>query len=1350
MSRFPTAAEVCEARLLLAVNPVVTSGQAQQNVTTAEAALALELASYESSVNGIVSGYTTALDGYQNAYSSSVGSLADAYNTNVSVVQDALTAEVASLDAAFGVTVDGLNSSLESGLTAADAVHTAATDASSAAFDAAIASLGSQLDAATATADASLEAAQTSAGQQFTAVETQATATFDTAALAADGVYETAILAHEDWLVAEEVSALAAYESATDDSATGIGGVFNASVSLAEAVRDTDLVPYSHVTYDVSAVSTINTDALWDVELAAIQPALDSAAALRDASIETAQSTYDSEIQVATDLYGSLMEAADAALDSAYDQADAAFQAAVATHHADYDQAVSGLEDVRQSALQAAADNFDLAAAAAEASYTATVEAAQGVLDDAVATAEQEFDSWQNGTLPGQTLTIWMERWRITDTSGRGPAVRWELRSGTGWASGVGSVTIQEFAQRPEPAILNQYVLSQQSVVPGLAVNLSSTETVEIERFVAPFGDPLGGLGSVTIGGLPVAELLPAPRQNPWEVQEFIQTVSYLIQLEGLELAWDAAADSAQGAYQATVSAANSTFNMAVYGSSDGQSVQPGSLAAAFQDALAAADTTFQDGEQAAFDVYETAEATFWATVDMTSTTAFDDTPLREASRDYHVDVAALNVNHAAASGSAWVSWISAERAADTTRDNAVINAEFQRGMDMAAAGAALTAGQIAAEGSWASGLIDIRADYAIASTEKQFELAGDVADAQLVFELTEHAAAETGAHAVIQATRDQQHANADANTAFTIGEVTEAADLTNDIAGEDETLQNAYAAADVVWLLAGSAAEVASTAVSAAAENTLIRDIASELTTFSNVVATEVATASQNVINAIDTAYVDWHSGDADQTAVSGIWSTFQTAVVTSVQTAIQNEASAWQAYLNEVGSDIETALNNIAAESGPQAAAYGAAAYGAALTTAVNRVAAASTTAVAQEAAAVVAWVNSTATQANAAFHSAVNAWQVKADADAAAGNIQADGHSASVNTYVRAGLTALFPHQSSLINASRHFDQAINAELTDLADSIATENFQLVVSQMTEWNNAALAISPLEDVIVVAMAMVDAARSVWEWAQQLEVTTAAPPAGFSSSGRAPTPWYSWAIDNPYVAGAGGFIQGGLQGVANSVNGVQDGIVFLANAPAFVVNGVRGAANATRLTDLPMLPYLESPDWSRGWICEEAHHELSKGLGGFGLSVWSGQAIARVAPSGLRLFGYTSGGGAVMTANGPMFTAAVTHSVTLTAGTVSGISTIIGGAGLIDNISTIMNMTAPEHGPKYTGDALDRLQEAKRQFQTNRDFRNWAHKEFMEDMKMGGGGSRNPDIPNSMIADAYEEWLQLGRPKL
>jgi len=90
--------------------------------------------------------------------------------------------------------------------------------------------------------------------------------------------------------------------------------------------------------------------------------------------------------------------------------------------------------------------------------------------------------------------------------------------------------------------------------------------------------------------------------------------------------------------------------------------------------------------------------------------------------------------------------------------------------------------------------------------------------------------------------------------------------------------------------------------------------------------------------------------------------------------------------------------------------------------------------------------------------------------------------------------------------------------------------------------------------------------------------------------------------------------------------------------------------------------------------------------------------------------------------------------------------------GRALLDAMEDL-HRAAPDAcriASKKAGDVLDRIQEAKRQFQKNKSFRNWAHKEFMEDMKMGGGGRRNPDIPDSMIADAYEEWLQLGKPKL
>ncbi len=61
-----------------------------------------------------------------------------------------------------------------------------------------------------------------------------------------------------------------------------------------------------------------------------------------------------------------------------------------------------------------------------------------------------------------------------------------------------------------------------------------------------------------------------------------------------------------------------------------------------------------------------------------------------------------------------------------------------------------------------------------------------------------------------------------------------------------------------------------------------------------------------------------------------------------------------------------------------------------------------------------------------------------------------------------------------------------------------------------------------------------------------------------------------------------------------------------------------------------------------------------------------------------------------------------------------------------------------------------LDRLQNAKREFQKNRNFKNWFHKEYKEDLGFGGGGRNNPDLPIEDIADALDEWVDLGKPKL
>jgi hypothetical protein len=80
---------------------------------------------------------------------------------------------------------------------------------------------------------------------------------------------------------------------------------------------------------------------------------------------------------------------------------------------------------------------------------------------------------------------------------------------------------------------------------------------------------------------------------------------------------------------------------------------------------------------------------------------------------------------------------------------------------------------------------------------------------------------------------------------------------------------------------------------------------------------------------------------------------------------------------------------------------------------------------------------------------------------------------------------------------------------------------------------------------------------------------------------------------INNPSSYFAGGAL-GTLQGVANIANGVQDIGVGILNLPAAGVNGIAYLEEQVGVLDPNLgsmrLPYIPSPDWSRGLVTPEA----------------------------------------------------------------------------------------------------------------------------------------------------------------
>jgi hypothetical protein len=243
--------------------------------------------------------------------------------------------------------------------------------------------------------------------------------------------------------------------------------------------------------------------------------------------------------------------------------------------------------------------------------------------------------------------------------------------------------------------------------------------------------------------------------------------------------------------------------------------------------------------------------------------------------------------------------------------------------------------------------------------TGKSAEVEGDLADAELSFELIEHGAAQIAGKAINSEEKDRSDKYADADENFAEALSLENADLANDLAGEEETRQNAYAAGDAGWLLDEAAANIASTLIAASTTSSFLTGLMAADVVYVTAAAPLITTATQAFNGLVDGAYVAAFPGDTDQAAVSGAWTGYYNTMATAAENAITAAMSAYQGYISGMAGNIQTNMNNVAGESTQLATDEGAA-----LIAYVGPVAAAATLATSQQAAAVVAWVDSAAT--------------------------------------------------------------------------------------------------------------------------------------------------------------------------------------------------------------------------------------------------------------------------------------------------------------------------------------------------------------------------------------------------
>jgi hypothetical protein len=1076
--------EVCERREVLTITPVVTYSQALADYQAAQASLDQAIATYNTAVDGIVTTYNQNMAGHGADYNSAVEGLATQFNSALQGIQTNYEQQVSTLNTAFQGTIDGLVTVLEGDLQTAAGTYETTMNPAMAAWNSTRESIETGYLANVTSANNLYAADSSNFWSAFQSAEQTASTTLESDEQAAETTYSSAVSGHYATFETASESAWSGYESALGDSTSGLIGVYEAQEQSEAALRDATLTANPGVTWDPSLVPYTEVESLWSSAVNSIQPGLDAAAQSYDDTMAQLEAAWLAGLSDAWATYDSAMQAANDIRNSAYLAADDTYNTNTQGDWQAWTDAVhgpGGIEETYQLAVSAADTARGNAWSAATTVYDDAVDAAADALQSAIDAANADFDDWLNGGGSGSNsigasgagLTIT----KTEDASTSPVTVTWST-SGAISSGGGGSVDWDQESSQ-EPVIPAGYTQIGSDII-----TISGPVTTTIRNYGPAWASGGGGTGgSGSTGSLP-----EGVRNNVFEVARYMRTELYLAELEGYYDTWTAAVTDANDVHQDAVEAANAAYMTTLYGNATGTGpFTAGTPAEAYYSALAAAYDGFTADEQSAFDSYTASMDSYWAAYNAWMMSTMDPnnpgggTPpnpdeAAQYAKDYSVDIAAANVNYAAAVGPAWVAWVSAERAADTTRDIAIINADHALNEDLIDVGKDLAKSQVSAEGSWASDLIHIDADYAIAVSDKQIDKDKTIVSAVATFEKAEHSAAETLALSGHVANRD--HAKAVASAAdqkwFSMAE--EDADLAKDLAAEEETRQIAYASADAAWINAEAAAGVAATAVAATANYNYQTGAIGAGVTYVSATAPLVTQAQQQFNAAFHQAYVTATGNDPGQSAVSSAWQQYADSMAANYQSLLTQAMTAWQAADNAEAQAAQALQNNIAGESIPRASSLAGA-----WTTYVGAVAPAATTLANNLADTGKALVQTLSSHAKNADHQDADNHKALADADAAASKQWEDDETDAFASFLQAERDAAKPHNQALTNEARDADQQANGEVTVLVQGGVDEKADLAKDQNDEVKTALLQAAPLEDAVAIAEASKDSKAAI-----------------------------------------------------------------------------------------------------------------------------------------------------------------------------------------------------------------------------------------------------------------------------
>ncbi len=895
----------------------VTVAQAQTDLLTAQTNLDLAVSSYSTTMDGISTGLQTAINSHRTTMEGNVAGFVGSYDTAIAGIEGPLQTSLDGLRISYEGTLDAFRGTYDGAVTSAATTWSGSTGTAFGAYETAELGIESALDTAIGSAfvgyqgtetiqrgildgvigseDANLQGDISTEFLNFSATQTTQRGIFDSAEDGFSTAYQTAI-----------GSALGGFQWTYNNAVTGY-----------ETARDAVLSANTNISLDPQAI-------FFDPGFQALIGPINSS---HGSNLSGFHSTFEGDLQSNATAYqnavygpGGLMIAysssvagADTILAGRYTSAQDLYNTNMAPAYSNYNSAIygpGGYQPTFDNALISARGTFDGSIVAVDAEYHAIVDPAKGTYESAVQSAVDGYNNWLTTNLTGVTTAteVWNETYFDTVTLKTTFFTKYRHTASTG-------DVVEWYSKTP-----GTYGLKCDSGIPTPTVSTSVSGSVNATiKYYSSLTDPNLDLAYRPEVAAAVAGM---PDRNVYEHAILEATAAYLDSLQSLELNLQNSIQSLTPIHDTQVAAANQDYE-------DARWIDPVTLGPGFETVYNSALA----GDQSIFDgAAQTANTNYWAAINgptnpypaymaammsmnpaaMATASANYQSFLGTTNKQYAVDIANAQVDFAVSSSSDWTIYVAAERAADTIRDQAIHDADWQRNDATVVMVSNTANSEVVATGGYLQGLIQTMSQYENAAAAKTTDVISQIGLAGKNFQLTEHGARESSNNLANAAGRQYGYDYAALET-LRNNEASASQTLWQASADEQQTYDNDIADAerDWVWSVKGFAdtlaPQVSSLWVSEDGSNL------SDYVSYVGNVSGERVSWTSDFGNAFYN-YVTTGSTDVGLLAAANAWRQFWNDSASAGQSFANSSAGAYQTFGNSTVGAAKTASDNIA----------------------------------------------------------------------------------------------------------------------------------------------------------------------------------------------------------------------------------------------------------------------------------------------------------------------------------------------------------------------------------------------------------------------------------------------------